>query len=101
MKHYAVFITAPDEDTAAALARVLVEEGLAKCVNIAGGVRSIYHWEGKIEDDREVLMIVKMKKENFTVLEKRVKELHPYTVPEIIALPVVHGSEAYLAWLDS
>jgi periplasmic divalent cation tolerance protein len=100
MEGIIVFVTASKEEEAVAIARVLVEERLAGCVNIVGGVRSIYRWEGNLEDDREVLMIVKTRRELFPLLEKRVKELHSYTVPEIIALPVAEGSLDYLAWLE-
>ena len=95
----AVLITAPNEDEAARIANDIVGARLAACANIIRGVRSIYQWQGKVEDDSEVLMIVKTRAELFGALEKRVKELHSYTVPEIIALPVVHGSEGYLAWI--
>ncbi|RJQ21052.1 MAG: divalent-cation tolerance protein CutA [Nitrospiraceae bacterium] len=94
-----VFITAPHEDLAASIARALVESRLAACANIIKGIRSIYAWQGKIEDDSEVLMIVKTRRELFDALSAKVKELHSYEVPEIIALPVTAGSEDYLKWL--
>jgi len=94
-----IYITAPDEDEAARIARALVEARLAACVNILRNVRSIYTWQGNIEDDSEVLMVVKTKRNLFDTLSAKVKELHSYDVPEIIALPVVEGSEEYLKWL--
>ncbi len=94
-----VYITAPAEDEAARIARCLVEEGIAGCINIVNGIRSIYKWQGKIEDDQEVLMIVKTQRHLFDSLKNRVKELHSYTVPEIIALPIIEGSDDYLNWL--
>jgi periplasmic divalent cation tolerance protein len=94
-----VLITAPNEDDAAKMANDLVASRLAACVNIIRNIRSIYRWQGKIEDEAEVLMLVKTKQEFFRDLEKRVKEIHPYTVPEIIALPVIEGSAEYLQWL--
>lgn len=100
MEAVVVYVTAPDEDEAAKIAQTLVAERLAGCVNIVKGVRSIYSWQGKIEDDPEVLMIVKTQRHLFGALKDRVRELHSYTVPEIIALPVVEGSEDYLNWLD-
>lgn len=100
MEAIIVFITAPDEEEAAGIARALVGERLAGCVNIVQGVRSIYSWEGKMEDDREALMIVKTRRALFGALEKRVKELHPYTVPEIVGFPIVEGSRDYLGWLE-
>lgn len=99
MEAIVVYITAPGEDAAAKIARSLVEEKLVACVNIVRGLRSIYAWQGKIEDEAEVLMICKTRKELFEPLQKRVKELHTYTVPEIIALPVIAGSADYLGWL--
>jgi periplasmic divalent cation tolerance protein len=94
-----VLITAPNEDDAAKMANDLVVSRLAACVNIIRNIRSIYRWQGKIEDEAEVLMLVKTRKEHFKDLEKRVRGLHPYTVPEIIALPIIEGSEGYLGWL--
>ena len=94
-----VLITAPDEDEAARLSQRIVEESLAGCVNIIQSVRSIYRWQGRLEDGQEVLLIIKTKRLLFERLEKRVRELHSYSVPEIIALPIVEGSEQYLNWL--
>ncbi len=94
-----VLITAPNEADAAKMANDIVSSGLAACVNIIRNIRSIYRWQGKIEDEGEVLMLAKTRKERFNALEKRVKELHPYTVPEIIALPIIAGFEGYLGWL--
>lgn len=99
MEFIIVLITASTEDEAARLARAVVEERLAGCVNIVKGIRSIYSWEGKVEDEPEVLMIVKTRKELFERLSERVRKLHGYTVPEIVALPIVEGSADYLNWL--
>ncbi len=94
-----VFITAPDEDGAVRIAKALVEARLAACVNIIRDIRSIYTWQGKIEDDAEVLLIVKTRGKLFDPLSAKVKELHSYSVPEIIALPIVRGSKDYLKWI--
>jgi periplasmic divalent cation tolerance protein len=94
-----VFITASNREEAAKIAKTLVEEKLAGCVNIISNIRSIYSWQGKVEDEKEVLMIAKSRKRLFNTLEKKVKELHSYAVPEIIAMPVVEGSADYLKWL--
>jgi len=94
-----VYITAPNEDEAAKIANTLVERGLAGCANIIKDIRSIYSWQGKIEDEKEVLMIVKTKATLFGALQAAVKELHPYSVPEIIAVPVADGSPDYIKWL--
>jgi len=99
MDEIVVFITASSEEEAAKIAKALVESQLAGCVNIIKNIRSIYSWQGKIEDEPEVLMIAKTQKHLFDSLMKKVKELHSYTVPEIIALPIVEGSEDYLNWL--
>ncbi|MFZ5908241.1 MAG: divalent-cation tolerance protein CutA [Nitrospirota bacterium] len=94
-----VFITASNEDEGANIAKILVGERLAGCVNIVRDIRSIYLWEGKTEDEQEILMIAKTRKSLWNELVQRVRELHSYTVPEIIAIPVVAGSEDYLNWL--
>lgn len=99
MEAIVVYITTPNEDEAVRIAKIIVEEKLAGCVNIVRGIRSIYSWQGKIEDDSEVLMIVKTQRHLFEPLKRRVKKLHSYTVPEIIALPIIEGSEDYLNWL--
>ena len=99
-EYIVIFITAPDEDVAQRIARALVEEKLAGCVNIIKDIRSIYFWQGRVEDEPEVLMVVKTKRELFNKLKDRVKSVHPYSVPEIIAMPIIEGSEDYLKWLD-
>ncbi len=99
MNEIVVFITASGEDEAVKIARQLVEARLAGCVNIIKNIRSVYRWEETVEDEPEVLMVVKTRKSLFQELVKKVKELHSYTVPEIIALPIVEGSEDYLKWL--
>ncbi len=94
-----VLITAPNEEAAAMMAKDLVSAGLAACVNIIRDIRSVYRWQGSIEDESEALMLVKTRRASFDVLQRRVRELHPYTVPEIIALPIIEGFEGYLGWL--
>jgi len=98
VKALVVFITAP-VDKAPELAELIVKERLGACVNRVERVFSTYWWEGKIERDEEGLLIVKTTPEVFEKLLKRVKEVHPYCVPEIIALPVVAGNEDYLKWV--
>ena len=95
---YVIFITAPS-GKGEELARRLVEERLAACVNVVRGVRSIYWWRGKVEVDEEDLLVVKTSADALERLVKRVKEIHPYEVPEVIALPVEHGLPEYLAWV--
>jgi periplasmic divalent cation tolerance protein len=95
-----VFITSPKEDEAAKIAQALVETRLAGCINIIRNIRSVYRWQDKIEDDTEVLMIAKTQKHLFESLVRKVRELHSYEVPEIVAMPIVEGSEDYLKWLN-
>ncbi len=94
-----IFVTTSSEEEAEKIARALVEEQLAACVNILSPIRSIYRWEGKIQDDREWLLVIKTQQTHFAAVEARVKALHSYQVPEVIALPVVDGSKKYLNWL--
>lgn len=94
-----VLVTAPDAERGAALGRTLVEERLAACVNILPGLRSIYHWQGAVEEESEVLLLIKTSSDLLPQLTERVKELHPYEVPEVLALPIAGGSSDYLHWL--
>lgn len=94
-----VLITAPDEPEAVRMARALVDEGLAACVNLVPGVRSIYRFEGEVHDEGEVLMIAKTRADRFPALRRRVEALHPYRVPEVVALPAPEVAEAYAAWV--
>jgi periplasmic divalent cation tolerance protein len=95
----AVLTTAPDEGSAGKLARILVEEGLAACVNVIPGVRSIYRWEGALQDDSEVVLVIKSQQNRSQALAARIKDLHPYELPEVLVLPVSGGSAAYLDWI--
>src|SRR5262245_54569404 len=92
-------VTAPDGAVAERLGRALVEEGLAACVNVIPGVRSIYRWKGKVQEDAEVRCLVKTRPALFDRVRQRIGELHPYDVPEILAFAVDDGSPTYLAWL--
>src|SRR5579871_5436235 len=94
-----VTTTLPSRDQAAALARALVDERLAACVQIVDGLRSIYRWQGQICDEPEVLCLIKTARARWEALRARVAELHPYDVPELLALPVAAGSAPYLDWL--
>lgn len=95
-----VFVTTPSEKVAEDIAKLLVQEGLAACVNIVREVRSIYKWQGRIEDEKEVLMVIKTRSSLFDRLKERVKQIHPYSVPEVIALPIEKGIEPYLKWVE-
>ena len=101
MSEIVVFITASKEEEAVKIAHALVEARLAGCVNCVKNIRSIYSWEGRIEDEKEVLMIAKTQKKLFKPLQEKVKELHSYSVPEVIAVPVTEGSADYLKWLKN
>jgi periplasmic divalent cation tolerance protein len=94
-----VLVTAPTPERAAEIARAVVEERLAACGNVVPGLRSIYRWEGKVQDDEEALLLLKTTRDRFEALRERVLALHPYDVPEVIALPVEAGSAAYLGWI--
>ncbi|WP_022798658.1 divalent-cation tolerance protein CutA [Thermus islandicus] len=94
-----VLITVPSEEVGRTIARALVEERLAACVNLLPGLTSIYRWQGEVVEDRELLLLVKTTTHAFPRLKERVKALHPYTVPEIVALPIAEGNREYLEWL--
>ncbi len=94
-----VFVTCGSEEEALKIANALVDAHLAACVNLIAPIRSIYRWEGKIWDEKEWLLIIKTQKQRFEALEKRVRSLHSYSVPEIISLPITEGSSAYLNWI--
>ena len=94
-----VLVTCGSEEEALKIAHALVEDHLAACVNLVSPVRSIYRWDGKIWDEKEWLLIIKTQKSRFEELEKKVKSLHSYAVPEIISLPIIGGSSPYLTWI--
>jgi periplasmic divalent cation tolerance protein len=94
-----VLVTAPNADVGTTLARDLVTAGLAACANIIPGVRSIYRWQGELCDDQEVLIVIKTQADRIADLVERVNQLHPYDLPEVLALPTAGGSEPYLAWV--
>jgi uncharacterized protein involved in tolerance to divalent cations len=95
-----VFVTCPSASEAKRIAKSLLEKRLAACGNVCGtGVHSIYRWKGRVEKATEVLLILKSTRKAFVKLEQEVRRLHSYKTPEIIALPIVAGSRAYLTWL--
>ena len=91
--------TCPSPEVAERLATTLVAEGLAACVNRLPGMTSTYIWEGQVQNEAEVLLIIKTTAERFEVLKERLAGLHPYELPELIAIPVCAGSERYLDWV--
>uniref|UniRef100_A0A182NAD3 Uncharacterized protein n=1 Tax=Anopheles dirus TaxID=7168 RepID=A0A182NAD3_9DIPT len=93
------FVTTPDSQVATNLARRLVEAKLVACVNIIPGLTSIYAWEGKVNEDPEVLMMLKTRTERIAEVTRFVRENHPYSVAEVIALPIADGNASYLEWI--
>jgi periplasmic divalent cation tolerance protein len=94
-----VFSTCPDADTAARIGRALVEESLAACVNVVPGIRSIYAWKGEVHDEAEMLMMLKTTVNRFEDLRERLLALHPYEVPEVVAVGAAGGHDAYFRWV--
>ena len=94
-----VFVTVPGGEDASRIGEALVSEKLAACVNVVPGIESIYRWEGKVARDAEWLLIIKTTDERFEEMERRVKVLHSYTTPEVIAFKISRGSDEYLKWL--
>ena len=94
-----ILCTCPNADSASRIARVLVEERLAACVNRVPGLTSVYRWQGEIHEDNEVLLLIKTRRELFELLRARIIELHPYDVPEVIAFDIAAGHAPYLEWL--
>ena len=95
-----VLSTCHSEQEAREIARGLVDKRLAACVNVAPGIRSIYRWQGKIEEDGEFLLVIKSRRDLFDRLRAEIERMHSYEVPEVIALPVTEGSPAYMRWVD-
>jgi periplasmic divalent cation tolerance protein len=93
-----VFVTTPADD-ASRIAHHLVDNRLAACVNIVPEVRSVYRWEDNVEEDRECLLVIKTTKLMYETVSSAVREVHPYSVPEVIAVPVVDGYDGYLRWV--
>jgi len=100
-RYLVVFITAPTRDMGRQIAHALVKGRLAACVNVLPAMDSIYRWAGKVHDEQEVLLVVKTRADLFPALVPAVQALHPYDVPEIIALPILEGHAGYLEWIDS
>jgi periplasmic divalent cation tolerance protein len=94
-----ILCTCPDAESATRIARALVEERLAACVNRVPGLTSIYRWRGEVHEANEVLLLIKTCRERFEALRARLVELHPYDVPEVIALDIAAGHAPYLEWL--
>ena len=94
-----VFCTAPDRETSERIAHRLVEKRLAACVSVLDGISSVFHWKGKIETEKETLLLIKTLREQIAAVQDQIEQLHPYEVPEVIAIPITKGSRHYLTWL--
>ena len=100
-KHLVVLVTVPSTEVAQEIANKLVSDKLAACVNILPRMMSIYTWDGEICEDSEILLIIKTQTNLFETLSAQVQKIHPYEVPEVIALPITTGSEKYLNWITA
>lgn len=96
-----VFSTCPDADTAHAIARVLVEDGLAACVSVLPGLQSVYRWQGKVETAHEHLLLIKTRADRYSRLEGVIRAHHPYELPEVVSVSIDAGLPEYLSWIDS
>lgn len=94
-----IYCTCPDIESANKISRLLISQHMAACVNQVPGITSIYEWEGKIEENNEVLLLIKSTEERFDLIERLVTEEHPYELPELIAVPVTKGLADYLDWI--
>lgn len=101
MSYNIVIMTASNKEEATKIVRILLEERLIACANIMDSVSSFFWWQRKIEEEKEILVIMKSHEDLFKKLSKRVTELHSYDTPEILALPIVNGSQAYLDWMKT
>lgn len=99
MENCVIYCTVPNEFSANLIASTLVDENLAACVNIVPSITSIYKWEDSVQTDNELLLIIKTQQSKFDDVEQRIKELHENSIPEIIALPIIKGSEEYQNWI--
>lgn len=98
-EYFFVITTVPDEKTADKVAQLVVESRLAACVSVSSPIRSFYWWENEITQDKEIMLFIKTHASHYPALEEKIKEIHPYQVPEIIALPIIRGFSSYLQWI--
>lgn len=94
-----IYVTVPSKADALRMGRVLVEERLVACVNVTGAIHSIYHWDGAVQQGREVAFIAKTTRRRFSAMARRTRELHPYKCPCIVCLPILDGHPDFLAWI--
>ncbi|MCX6113460.1 MAG: divalent-cation tolerance protein CutA [Proteobacteria bacterium] len=100
-KYIVILVTAPSRKEAKKIADAVLDKKACACVNIINGVKSLFYWKGKIDNAQESLLVIKTKKTAYRNIEKIIKNIHSYTVPEIIALPIVFGSRDYLNWIEN
>lgn len=100
-KYLLVMTTVPDAEVGQIIAEKIIEERLAACVTLQAAGQSLYWWQGKITQDQEHTLFIKTKKESYPDLEEKIHQIHPYDIPEIIALPIFAGSKDYLDWIDN
>ena len=94
-----IYVTCPTLAVAKKIARSVVDERLCACANILPSMRSIYRWQGRVHEDREVVLILKTRSARYAAVERAVRKMHPYDCPCIVALPIVHGERGYFRWL--
>lgn len=99
MEFIVIYCTVPNSKEAKEIAKTLVKNNLVACVNIIDKVHSVFSWDGELCEENELLLIIKTRSEHFDLIQAKIKELHSYNVPEIIALPITHADEMYLKWL--
>lgn len=99
-EYIVILVTTDSSDSAQRIGQSLVNKKLVACCNIVSNIKSIFRWKGKIDKSDEVLLILKTKKDVFQKVVQEVRNLHPYEVPEIIALPIVYGNKDYLGWIE-
>ncbi len=100
-RYLLILCTCPDSEIAEQLANMLVDQQLAACINIVPGLTSVYRWQGKVENEKEVLLLIKTTRDRYAALEAAIQQHHPYELPEVIAVTVDDGSPDYLSWLSS
>jgi len=93
--------TCPDKESAERIAKTLVEKRLAACVNIIPGLTSVYHWQDQIESSEECLLVIKSIQNAYKAVEQAILDIHPYELPEVIAVPLSTGFAPYIAWISS
>jgi len=98
--HQLLLCTCPDQKSAEGIAEHLIKQNLAACVNIIAGVTSIYKWQGELEKSQEYLLLIKSHHDKYTAIENQIKSLHPYELPELIAVPIERGLPEYLQWIN-